>query len=155
MRTNRLSGMELVALILGLVLLAMTAQGASAPDRPITAAGVSSWQITGERENGRCYTYAIALQLRLQEAGIPARIVGAYWKGKATGHAVVLFWIGGKCFLIDNERDQAMPVTGKSDLKRVRCYNRSIARVESSPETALSGTEMVLFMGGLMPAVTE
>lgn len=155
MRTNRLSLLETLALLLGLLLCAVSAQGAPLQQQPVTAATVASWRIPGEHENGRCYTYAIALQLRLQEQGIPARIVGGYWKGTKTGHAVVLFWIGGQCYLLENERDQAMPVHGNSDLKRFRCFRPDIARVESNPETALSATEMVLFMGGLMPAVTE
>lgn len=110
----------LLIAIIGYLTLTCSARAA----QPLTPKQIAAWKIPCEKIPYGCLEYAICLNAVLLDKGIPSRVV-AYHYGEVDGHAVVLFELNGKTYLIDNETDSAHVVKGANDLERVRSFDRA------------------------------
>lgn len=138
---------EKLLLVLALVLLALVARS---EEKLPTIEQIEAWQIPCEHIENGCIEYALGLAVVLHEKGIPARLV-VY--GRGTVHAVVLFELQGKTYLIDNETDKANRVKGKNDLQRVQSFD-GLAVCLKEPSTAY-GPEVAVYLVHLAKARAE
>jgi len=104
-----------------LFLLLATLLSVNAAD--LTPKQVSALQIPGQRSRGQCLRYAWSLNYVLFAKGMESKLL-AYWHTPGLrGHAVVVFKSGGQWYLIENEKDRARPIKGKTDLERCQEFD--------------------------------
>jgi len=126
-------------LILILAWLTVNLNARAAAPVAVTPKQIAAWKIPCEKVPCGCIEYAICLNYVLFQKGIPSRMVG-YHYGGVGGHVVVLFELGGKNYLIDNETDKAHVVTGSNDLERIQSFDSDAVGVvvpNYGPEAAL------------------
>lgn len=112
--------------LMGLVAwLALTGSATATTTTNLTAKQVAKWKIPGERELNHCMEYAVCLNVVLFERGVESRFLTySHYADQRSGHAVLLFRIGDQEYIIDNERDTPVPVSGVTDFEKVRCFDR-------------------------------
>lgn len=109
----------------------------------LTPKEVSKFKIPGQRSQDQCLQYAFCLNYLLFTKGVESRAVAYAWS-KHSSHAVVLFQLAGQWYLIENEHDTAVSVSGRTDLERIQCFDARASSVRVGSE--LTGAEMTAYL---------
>jgi hypothetical protein len=105
----------------------------------LTPAEVAALKIPGEcpgqPPNQQCARYASLLNFVLLEKGMESHALAYHWSHDPADktHAVVLFKAGKDWFCIDNQLDTPVRVQGKTDLAKVKCFDRKAWKIQTTP----------------------
>lgn len=87
-------------------------------------------RIPGAKVIGACHPYALAVETTLRAKGIEAYYVA--YRHAHGEHAVVVFRVGKKWRMVDNENAYSFSVRGNTVLALCRCLNSSASKVVES-----------------------